>query len=117
MRNALGPYVELIITNCLIMGRCEAFASREAPLRSALDGMGAALGYSAVLCAIALVREPIGSGTLLGLPVFGEGIQPARLVALSPGAFLAMGVIVMVVKGLWPPAEIGAPAAPGQEGA
>jgi Na+-transporting NADH:ubiquinone oxidoreductase subunit D len=102
MRNALGPYVELIITNCLIMGRCEACASRSGPVKSALDGMGAGLGYSIVLCAIALLREPIGSGTLLGHPVFGSGFEPVRVVALAPGAFIAMGIIVWLVRGIWP---------------
>lgn len=105
MRNALGPYLELIITNCLIMGRCEAYASREGPLKSALDGLGAALGYSLVLFTIALIREPIGSGTLLGYPVFPQALPPARLVAMAPGAFLAMGIVVWIVKGIWPGIE------------
>ena len=105
MRNALGPYLELIITNCLIMGRCEAYAYREPPLRSALDGLGAALGYSLILCAVALIREPIGSGTMLGYAVLPKGFLPIRLVAMAPGAFLAMGVVVWIVRGLWPRAE------------
>lgn len=108
MRNALGPYLELIITNCLIMGRCEAYASREGPLKSALDGLGAALGYSLVLLTIGLIREPIGSGTLLGYPVFPQALPPARLVAMAPGAFLAMGIVVWIVKGIWPGIEAGA---------
>ncbi len=108
MRNALGPYLELIITNCLIMGRCEAYASRQTPLKAALDGLGAALGYSVVLCAIAVIREPIGSGTLLGRPVLPQAIPPARMVAMAPGAFVAMGVVVWVIRGLWPQAEPGA---------
>jgi Na+-transporting NADH:ubiquinone oxidoreductase subunit D len=102
MRNALGPYVELIITNCLIMARCEACASRSGPVKSALDGLGTGLGYSLVLCAIALLREPVGSGTLMGYPVFGEAFEPARLVALAPGAFIGMGIVVWLVRGLWP---------------
>jgi Na+-transporting NADH:ubiquinone oxidoreductase subunit D len=105
MRNALGPYLELIITNCLIMGRCEAFASREPPLRAALDGLGAAIGYSLVLCAVASIREPLGSGTLLGRPLFAASFEPARLVAMAPGAFLAMGVVVWAVRGIWPARE------------
>ncbi|MFW6189515.1 MAG: Rnf-Nqr domain containing protein [Planctomycetota bacterium] len=110
MRSALGPYLELIITNCLIMGRCEAFASRERPLRAALDGLGASLGYGMVLCAVAAMREPLGSGTLLGHPVFPEGFMPARLAVLAPGAFLAMGLVVWAVKGLYPAAEPEVPA-------
>lgn len=114
MRNALGPYVELIITNCLIMGRCEACASRSGPVKSALDGMGAGIGYSLVLCAIALLREPAGSGTLLGYPVFGEAFEPVRLLAFAPGAFLGMGIVVWVVRGIWP--ELTEEAAPVQGG-
>ncbi len=116
MRNALGPYLELIITNCLIMGRCEAFASREPPLRAALDGLGASLGYSGVLCAIAVVREPIGTGTLLGYQLFPEGFLPIRLAAMAPGAFLAMGLVVWVVRGIWPEVESDTPPAMHGEG-
>ncbi len=105
MRDALGPYVELIITNCLIMGRCEAYASREGPLKSALDGLGSAAGYGLILCAVALVREPMGNGTLLGHAIFPEGFMPARMVAMAPGAFLTMGLVVWVVRGLWPKVE------------
>jgi Na+-transporting NADH:ubiquinone oxidoreductase subunit D len=102
MRSALGPYLELIITNCLIMGRCEAFATRNGPLRSAMDGLGSAAGYSLVLCAIAIVREPLGNGTLLGYMVLPTGYMPARLLAAAPGAFLVMGLVVWVVRSIWP---------------
>jgi Na+-transporting NADH:ubiquinone oxidoreductase subunit NqrD len=96
------------------MGRCEACASRSGPVKSALDGLGAGLGYSLVLCAIALLREPVGSGTLMGYPIFGEGFEPARIVALAPGAFIGMGIIVWLVRGIWP--ELTDQASPVQSG-
>ena len=64
----IGPYVGLIITNCIIMGRAEAFASQNKPLPSLVDGLACGLGYSLVLLAIAIVREAMGFGTLLGFP-------------------------------------------------
>ena len=102
MSKALGPYVGLIITNCLILGRCESHAMRNGPLSAFLDGLGNAAGYALVLLAVALIREPLGSGTLLGVRVMPEGFQPALMVGAAPGAFLAMGVIVWVVRAIWP---------------
>jgi Na+-transporting NADH:ubiquinone oxidoreductase subunit D len=102
MSKALGAYVALIITNCLILGRCEGYAMRNGPLRSALDGLGSATGYALVLLAIALIREPLGNGTLLGYHVLPESYPAARLVGSAPGAFLAMGIVVWVVRAIWP---------------
>ena len=111
LSKALGPYVGLIITNCILMGRCEAFASRNPPLPAALDGAGNGLGYGLVLLAISLVREPLGSGTLLGWEVgaFGWRLIPkgheCQLMGLAPGAFFAMAVLVWVVRSKWPAPE------------
>jgi Na+-transporting NADH:ubiquinone oxidoreductase subunit D len=104
---ALGPYVGLIITNCLIMGRCEAYASRHGPVVSLLDGAGHALGYGLVLVVIALVREPLGSGSLLGLQLYPVGQEPCRLLAMAPGAFLALGVLVWIVRAIRPSEDDG----------
>lgn len=105
MSKALGPYVGLIITNCLILGRCEAYAMRNNPLMSFLDGLGSAAGYGLVLLAIALVREPLGSGTLLGMRVMPGSFLPMQLIAAAPGAFLAMGIVVWIVRSFWPEVE------------
>jgi Na+-transporting NADH:ubiquinone oxidoreductase subunit D len=112
LSKALGPYVGLIITNCILMGRCEAYASRNPPIASALDGAGNGLGYGLVLLAISLVREPLGSGTLLGWEI-GAGdfrLIPAgyecQLMGMAPGAFFAMAVLVWVVRSKWPAAEV-----------
>ncbi|MFW6062248.1 MAG: Rnf-Nqr domain containing protein [Planctomycetota bacterium] len=104
MSRMLGPYVGLIITNCIILGRCEAFASRHGPIRSALDGAGNALGYALTLTIVALVREPLGRGTLLGWHVLPDSYEPCQLLAAAPGAFLAMGLLVWIVRSIWPEA-------------
>ncbi len=109
LSKALGPYVGLIITNCIVMGRCEVYASGNPPLRAVLDAAGNAAGYALVLCAIALVREPLGSGTLMGFRVMPAAYDPCQLMALAPGAFLAMGVLVWIVKARWPAEEPGPP--------
>ena len=102
MSKALGPYVGLIITNCIILARCEACALRSRPVHSFLDATGSAIGYAAVLLAISLMREPLGSGTLLRYPLMPESFAHVRIVAAAPGAFLAMGVIVWLVRAIWP---------------
>ena len=110
MSQKLGVYVTLIITNCLIMGRCESFALHNGPTVSALDGFGASLGYGIVLLLIAAIRELFGRGELLGTPIFstesGGAFAPAGIFVLSAGAFFAMGTIVWIVRGIFPQAEI-----------
>ena len=104
---ALGPYVGLIITNCIIMGRCEAFARNNPPLASFLDGLAVAIGYALVLLAIALVREPLGFGTLLGFRVMPNGFTPWTVMIMAPGAFFMLGLYVWIVKAFFPqPQEI-----------
>ncbi len=104
---ALGPYVGLIITNCIIMGRCEAFAKNNPPLASFLDGLAVAIGYALVLLAIALVREPLGFGTLLGFRVMPDGFTPWTVMIMAPGAFFMLGLYVWIVKAFFPqPQEI-----------
>ena len=99
---ALGPYVGLIITNCIIMGRCEAFARNNPPLASLLDGLAVSLGYAAVLLAIALVREPLGFGTVFGYRVMPSGFTPWTIMIMAPGAFFMLGIYVWIVKAFFP---------------
>ncbi len=91
----IGPYVGLIITNCIIMGRCEAFASKNTPLNSLLDGVGAGLGYSIVLLTIAFVRELLGFGTLFGIPVAGRALwwHQWTIMVMPPGAFFMLALV------------------------
>ena len=99
---ALGPYVGLIITNCIIMGRCEAFARHNPPRASFLDGLAVSLGYAFVLTSIALVREPLGFGTLFGYRIMPEGFTPWTIMIMAPGAFFMLGLFVWIVRYYFP---------------
>jgi Na+-transporting NADH:ubiquinone oxidoreductase subunit D len=88
---ALGPYVGLIITNCIIMGRAEAFAQSNPPVESFLDGVFAGLGYTAVLIVIAFIRELMGFGTILGFNVNFLGLQTWTIMVMPPAAFFLGG--------------------------
>ncbi len=91
---SLGIFVPLIVVNCIILGRAEAFASRNNVGRSILDALGMGLGFTLALVAIASVRELLGDGRLFGQLIFGENFQPVLLMILAPGAFLTMGFIL-----------------------
>ena len=99
----LTVFVSLIITNCIIMGRAEAFAMQNGPWRSFLDGLGNGLGYGIILIAVAFFRELLGSGTIYGYKVIPEamyaaGYENMGLMVLSPGAFIILGLIVWVQR-------------------
>jgi Na+-transporting NADH:ubiquinone oxidoreductase subunit D len=97
MSKQLGPYVGLIITNCIIMGRAEAFALQNPPVLSMVDGMANGLGYAVVLAIIGFFRELLGSGEILGRPVLsGEWYTPNQLMILAPGAFFALGIVIAI---------------------
>lgn len=99
---ALGPYVGLIITNCIIMGRCEAFAQNNRMIPSALDGLAMGLGYTFVLTVIAVIRELLGFGTLLGFRVMPEFFTPWTIMIVAPGAFFVLGTLIWFVKAFFP---------------
>jgi len=101
----LGPYVGLIITNCIIMGRAEAFAAKNKPWPSFLDGLAMGLGYTMVLMLIALVREPLGFGTIFGLAVLPENWTRWAVMAMAPGAFFMLGIVIWVMNLIDPPAR------------
>jgi Na+-transporting NADH:ubiquinone oxidoreductase subunit D len=99
----LTVFVGLIITNCIIMGRAEAYAMQNPPGMSLIDGLGNGLGYGAILMVTAFVRELLGSGTLLGatvLPLAAEGgwYQPNGLMVLSPAAFFIIGFLIWALR-------------------
>ena len=109
----LSVFVGLIITNCIVLGRAEAFAMERGPWPSFLDGLGHGLGYSLLLIIVATVRELFGSGSLLGhqiLPLAKEGgwYEPNGLLLLAPGAFFLIGLIIWVVR-TWKPAQVEKP--------
>lgn len=108
LSKTLSVFVGLIITNCIIMGRFEAFALGNSPWRSFLDGIGNAAGYGIILVIVGFFRELLGSGTLLGFPVLGDPIEKTGLYAigyenngfmlLSPMALIVVGLIIWVQR-------------------
>jgi Na+-transporting NADH:ubiquinone oxidoreductase subunit D len=96
----IGPYVGLIITNCIIMGRAEAFASQNKPLPSLVDGIACGLGYSVVLLAIAVVREIMGFGTLMGyaLPARDLWWHQWTIMVMPPGAFFMLAIMTWFAR-------------------
>ena len=95
----LGPYVGLIITNCIIMGRAEAFALNNPPGLSFFDGIASGLGYSYVLVAIAVARELLGSGSIWGYDVLGASWTNWSIMVMAPGAFFMLAIFIWIVKG------------------
>ncbi len=106
----LGPYVGLIITNCILMGRAEAFAAANKPGLSFLDGVANGLGYGWVLISIAFVRELLGFGTFFGLKVFGEGFTPWTIMVMAPSAFFLVALALWAANILKAKAEAAAKA-------
>jgi Na+-transporting NADH:ubiquinone oxidoreductase subunit D len=101
----LSVFVGLIITNCIVMGRLEAYAMQNGPWRSLLDGIGNGLGYAWILAVVAGVREVFGAGKLLGFQVIPQALYDAGyvnngLMVLAPGAFVLLGVIVWVQRAI-----------------
>ncbi|NLF29387.1 MAG: NADH:ubiquinone reductase (Na(+)-transporting) subunit D [Planctomycetes bacterium] len=103
MSRQLGPYVGLIITNCIIMGRAEAFANANRPLPSLVDGVANGLGYSFVLLIVATTREAMGIGTFLGMPLpFFSGAMWDRwiLLVMPPGAFFTLALVIWAFRSI-----------------
>lgn len=97
---SLGPYVGLIVTNCVVMGRLEAFATSHSPVESFFDALGVSLGYGMVLLCIAGIRELLGNGTLWWLKVAPDFYIPCRVFDSPPGAFLVFAGLLFVVNWL-----------------
>jgi len=89
----LGIFIPLIVVNCIILGRAEAFASKNNVLASVLDGLGIGTGFTLSLLLIGLIREVAGAGTIWGYEVF-PGYQPASIMIMAPGAFIVMGLLL-----------------------
>lgn len=97
MSETLGPYVGLIITNCIIMGRAEGFAMSNSPLQSFVDGASAGLGYTLVLLAVAIIRELLGFGTIFGFQILPETFTSWTLMIMPPGAFFILPIIMWIM--------------------
>ncbi|MCD4817355.1 MAG: NADH:ubiquinone reductase (Na(+)-transporting) subunit D [Candidatus Cloacimonetes bacterium] len=96
---SLGPYVGLIITNCIIMGRAEAFAGKNSAIDSMIDAIGSGLGYTLVLLLIAFVRELFGFGSIFGFTVLGDWWQKWSIMVMAPSAFFLLALIIWIVNG------------------
>ena len=94
LADSLGLFIPLIVVNCIILARAEAFASKNGPVESAVDGLAMGLGFTFALAILAAVREILGNGTIYGIPVFGESFQPASIMIMPAGAFLVLGFII-----------------------
>ena len=91
----LGPFVGLIVVNCMILGRMEAFASKRRPVRAVLDAAGTGAGFFVALLLMGGFREVLGAGTLLGRPLFGPGYEPWIVMILPPGGFFMLGLLLL----------------------
>lgn len=96
--SSLGLYIPLIVVNCIILGRAEAFASQNKPIPSIFDGIGMGLGFTLALVAIGTFRELLGAGSVFGFQVMPESYQPIAIFVKAPGAFLVIAIIIAVMN-------------------
>jgi electron transport complex protein RnfE len=94
----LGIFIPLIVVNCILLGRSEAFASKNPILPSLADGLGMGIGFTLSLAALGAVREVLGSGTFLGSTVFGPSFQPFSFMVEAPGAFVCLGLMLCIMN-------------------
>lgn len=97
---ALGIYIPLIVVNCIILGRAEAYANKNTPLLSIMDGIGMGLGFTIALTLAGLVREVLGNGTAFGLRVLPEGVEPMGIFVQPPGAFLVIALFIVIMNAI-----------------
>ncbi len=93
----LGPYVGLIITNCIVMGRAEAYAQKNPPIPSFMDGLFAGLGYTMVLLMVSFIRELLGFGTLFGIQIMPENFEVWTIMVMPPAAFFIIGSMIWFI--------------------
>ena len=95
---SLGMFIPLIVVNCIILARAEAFASKNGVLASAVDGVGMGLGFTLAITLIGAIRELIGNGSIFGLDLFGASYQPMLLIILPAGGFLVFGLLLGIIN-------------------
>ncbi len=98
--NALGAFIQLIVANCIILGRAEAYAAKNRLHTAVVNSLGIGTGFTMALLCLGTVRELLGSGTLLGFPVFGEGFQTWAVMILPPGGFFVLGAWLLLFSWL-----------------
>ncbi len=94
----LGIFIPLIVVNCIVLGRAEAFASKNGILPSTADGLGIGIGFTLALGALGAVREVLGAGTFLGHAVFGPSFEPFTFMVKAPGAFMCLGLMLCLMN-------------------
>lgn len=94
----LGLFIPLIVVNCLILARAEAYASKHAIIPSVFDGLGMGLGFTAALTSIGIIREILGAGTLFGFSIMPDAYDPAIIMILAPGAFFTLGILMALLN-------------------
>ena len=115
--NALGIFLPLIVVNCIILGRAEAYAGKHGPIPSLFDGIGMGLGFTVGLTLIGMFRELIGAGTLFGIQVMPSAYEPVNIFIMAPGAFLVLAMLVAVQNRIkrQKSEKTGKPAVPAEE--
>jgi len=98
LSQSLGIFIPLIVVNCIILGRAEAFAAKNPVHLAAADGLGVGLGFTLSLTVLGAVRELLGQGTLLGANIFGESYEPFEFFTQAPGAFVGLGMLLFLMN-------------------
>jgi electron transport complex protein RnfE len=96
LHKVLGLFIPLIVVNCVVLGRAESFASKNGLFSSILDAVGTGLGFTLALFVLGAVREVMGNGSVMGFDLFGAGFKPSIVMILPPGAFIALGFLMML---------------------
>ena len=94
----LGIFIPLIVVNCIVLGRAEAFASKNGIVASFADGLGMGVGFTLSLTALSVFREVLGSGTIYKIPIFGPSFQPFSFLVEAPGAFVCLGLMLCIMN-------------------
>ena len=94
----LGIFIPLIVVNCIVLGRAEAFAAKNGVVASFADGLGMGIGFTMSLIALSIFREVLGSGTFYNIPVFGESFMPFTFMVEAPGAFVCLGLMLCIMN-------------------
>lgn len=105
LNKSLGIYIPLIVVNCIILARAEAFASRNPVHLSIIDGLGMGIGFTLALVLLGSIREILGAGTWFGIPFFPDGFSPAVIMILPPGGFITLGLVLGLLNKLTGRAE------------
>ncbi|RLC24659.1 MAG: electron transport complex subunit RsxE [Deltaproteobacteria bacterium] len=94
----LGIFIPLIVVNCIVLGRAEAFAAKNGVVASFADGLGIGIGYTLALTTLAIIREVFGNGTFYNIPVFGPSFKPFAFMVQAPGAFVCLGLMLCIMN-------------------